>query len=77
MADKNKSTKDETSTQKKASNMDWRPWVFRGAVISFLVFVFVTWQLYGRLGPLSILLGLLFVVLIMGWLGVSYFLLNR
>lgn len=61
----------------KGNDMDWRPWLLRGVVMSILVFAFVSWRLYERLGPMSFLVGLLFVGLIMGWLGVSYYIMNR
>ncbi len=65
------------SSKKQVGVLNWRGWVIRGVVLSILTFGFVVWRLLPIVGNMAYLYGVLMVVAILGWLGISYYLLNR
>lgn len=75
---KNSKKKSAGTTEDKGSAaMDWRPWVIRAVLLSVLVFGFVAWRLQPVVGNSAYLWALLLAGVIIAWLGVSYYLLNR
>lgn len=75
---KNNKNKPAGPTKDKGSaSMDWRPWVIRAVVLSGLVFAFVAWRLQPVVGNWAYLWAFLLAGVIVAWLGVSYYLLNR
>lgn len=79
MANKTKQTTvaKQPSSDKRAGALNWRGWVIRGVVLSVLLFAFISWRLQPEIGNMAFVWAGLFAAAILGWLGVSYYLLNR
>lgn len=67
----------KTTGDKQAPDLNWRGWVIRGVVLSILIFAFVAWRLVPIIGNTAYLWAGGLALAILGWLGVSYYLLNR
>ena len=67
----------EEQSAKQASALNWRGWVIRGVILSVLMFGFVSWRLQPMVGNMAFVWAGLFAAAILGWLGISYYLLNR
>ncbi|MEZ4518123.1 MAG: hypothetical protein R3C44_15325 [Chloroflexota bacterium] len=68
---------EEATPEKQVGALNWRGWVIRGVVLSVLIFGFVAWRLYPIVGNMAFLWATLLAGAILGWLGFSYYLLNR
>lgn len=66
-----------SSPKKQAGALNWRGWVIRGVVLSVLIFAFVAWRLYPMVGNMAFVWATVLAGAILGWLGISYYLLNR
>lgn len=77
MTKNNSNNKQSSSRNRASAQMNWRPWVIRAVILSVLVFFFVSWRLYPTQENLAFLWAALLSGLIVAWLGVSYYLLNR
>jgi hypothetical protein len=67
----------ESTDKKQVGVLNWRGWVIRGVILSVLIFGFVAWRLQPIIGNMAFVWASLFAAAILGWLGFSYYLLNR
>lgn len=71
------SKKKKSKSAASGNTLDWRSWGIRALLLAALIFGFVAWQLHPVLGNTAYLWAALLGGLILGWFGISYFLLNR
>lgn len=62
---------------KRAPQLEWRPWIIRGLILTILIFAFVLWRLYPVMGNTAFLWAFGLSGAIMGWTIFSYYLLSR
>lgn len=77
-----KNEKKSTGDKKKKADNRWseiefRPWLIRGVILTVLIFAFVLWRLYPIMGNTAFLYAFGLAGLIMGWTIFSYYLLTR